>query len=282
MAPVRPPASGRRRGRWHEAAGPPLMKLPPLSPEQSEQLLAKAQVQYRGSWKKRLAQSGRPAERDHQQRQLLRTAICTDEKGWIQIFNVGAERMLGYTACVCPTRSRPPDISDPQEMVARAKALSLELATPIPLLPGFEGPGFSRPRAESRTSTRLTYIRKDGTRFRTVVSGHRVAGRVAPDHWLSSSSAPTTPRASKSRRGAGSSINACATSPSRKSSRPSSCVRSAWRASEPSPAASPNRFLNNVLAPIMMSIELLKLDSVPGTRRAKLPRHHLRQLPPGS
>ncbi len=27
------------------------------------------------------------------------SSIATDEKGVIQIFNVGAERMLGYTAC---------------------------------------------------------------------------------------------------------------------------------------------------------------------------------------
>src|SRR6187455_1146697 len=62
--------------------------------------------------------------------------IATDEKGVIQLFNVGAERMLGYTAAEVVNRIRPSDIHDTQEVVARAQALSLELATPI--APGFE------------------------------------------------------------------------------------------------------------------------------------------------
>src|SRR5271165_3246327 len=59
------------------------------------------------------------------------SSIATDEKGIIQIFNVGAERMLGYTAFDVVDKITPADISDPQEVIARAKALSLELATPI-------------------------------------------------------------------------------------------------------------------------------------------------------
>ena len=62
--------------------------------------------------------------------------IATDEKGIIQLFNVGAERMLGYKAAEVVDRLRPTDIHDPQEVVARARALSLELATTI--APGFE------------------------------------------------------------------------------------------------------------------------------------------------
>jgi PAS domain S-box-containing protein len=69
------------------------------------------------------------------------SSIATDEKGVIQLFNVGAERMLGYTAAEVVDNITPADISDPQEVIARAKALSLELA-----------------------------IRKDGTRFPAVVS----------------------------------------------------------------------------------------------------------------
>src|SRR6185436_895057 len=53
------------------------------------------------------------------------SSIATDEKGVIQIFNVGAERMLGYTAAEVVNRITPADISDPQEVIARAKALSL-------------------------------------------------------------------------------------------------------------------------------------------------------------
>ncbi len=59
------------------------------------------------------------------------SSIATDEKGVIQIFNFGAERMLGYTAADVLNRITPADISDPQEVIARAKALSIELATPI-------------------------------------------------------------------------------------------------------------------------------------------------------
>jgi PAS domain S-box-containing protein len=59
------------------------------------------------------------------------SSIATDAKGVIQIFNIGAERMLGYTAAEVVNKITPADISDPQEVIARAKALSLELGTPI-------------------------------------------------------------------------------------------------------------------------------------------------------
>ena len=59
------------------------------------------------------------------------SSIATDAKGVIQIFNVGAERMLGYAAAEVMNKITPADISDPQEVIARAAALSLELATPI-------------------------------------------------------------------------------------------------------------------------------------------------------
>ena len=52
------------------------------------------------------------------------SSIATDEKGVIQLFNVGAERMLGYTAAEVVDKITPADISDPQEVIARAKALS--------------------------------------------------------------------------------------------------------------------------------------------------------------
>ena len=51
------------------------------------------------------------------------SSIATDAKGVIQIFNVGAERMLGYTAAEVMNKITPADISDPQELIARAKAL---------------------------------------------------------------------------------------------------------------------------------------------------------------
>src|SRR5688572_18664024 len=64
------------------------------------------------------------------------SSIATDAKGVIQIFNVGAERMLGYAAADVVNKITPADISDPHEVIARAKTLSVELATPI--TPGFE------------------------------------------------------------------------------------------------------------------------------------------------
>src|SRR5271156_2321969 len=59
------------------------------------------------------------------------SSIATDEKGVIQLFNVGAERMLCYTAAEVVDKITSSDISDPQEVIARAKELSHELATPI-------------------------------------------------------------------------------------------------------------------------------------------------------
>ena len=95
------------------------------------------------------------------------SSIATDAKGVIQIFNVGAERMLGYTALEVVDKITPADISDPQEVIARAKALSLELATAI--TPGFEALVFKASRG-IEDIYELTYIRKDGSRFPAVVS----------------------------------------------------------------------------------------------------------------
>jgi PAS domain-containing protein len=95
------------------------------------------------------------------------SSIATDEKGVIQLFNVGAERMLGYAAADVMNKITPADISDPQEVIARAKALSVELATPI--TPGFEALVFKASRG-IEDIYELTYIRKDGSRFPAVVS----------------------------------------------------------------------------------------------------------------
>src|SRR5215212_8776669 len=57
--------------------------------------------------------------------------IATDEKGVIQLFNIGAERMLGYEAAEVVNRITPADIHDPEEVIARAAALSVELGTTI-------------------------------------------------------------------------------------------------------------------------------------------------------
>jgi PAS domain S-box-containing protein len=93
--------------------------------------------------------------------------IATDEKGIIQLFNVGAERMLGYTAAEVVNKHHPSDMHDPQEVIARAEALSLELDTTI--APGFEALAFKASRG-IEDIYELTYIRKDGSRFPAVVS----------------------------------------------------------------------------------------------------------------
>ena len=95
------------------------------------------------------------------------SSIATDAEGVIQIFNVGAEHMLGYAAAEVVNKITPADISDPQEIVARARALSEELGTPIE--PGFDALVFKALRG-IEDIYELTYIRKDGSRFPAIVS----------------------------------------------------------------------------------------------------------------
>ncbi len=93
--------------------------------------------------------------------------IATDEKGIIQLFNVGAERMLGYTADEVVNKISPSDIHDPHEVKARAEALSMELSTPI--APGFEALAFKASRG-IEDIYELTYICKDGSCFPAIIS----------------------------------------------------------------------------------------------------------------
>ena len=72
------------------------------------------------------------------------SSIATDAKGVIQIFNVGAERMLGYTAAEVMNK----------------------------ITPGFEALVFKASRG-IEDIYELTYIRKDGSRFPAVVSSMR-------------------------------------------------------------------------------------------------------------
>jgi signal transduction histidine kinase/CheY-like chemotaxis protein len=93
--------------------------------------------------------------------------IATDEKGIIQLFNVGAERMLGYLAAEVVNKINPSDIHDPKEVLARAQALSIELGTTI--APGFEALAFKASRG-IEDIYELTYICKDGSRFPAIIS----------------------------------------------------------------------------------------------------------------
>jgi len=95
------------------------------------------------------------------------SSIATDANGVIQIFNVGAERMLGYTAAEVMNKITPAEISDPEELVVRAEALTSELGTTI--AQGFEALVFKASRG-IEDIYELTYIRKDGSRFPAVVS----------------------------------------------------------------------------------------------------------------
>ena len=95
------------------------------------------------------------------------SSIATDAKGVIQIFNVGAARMIGYSAAEVMNRITPADISDSQELIARAQALSDGYSKPI--APGFEALVFKASRGIENIDE-LPYIRKDGSRFPAVVS----------------------------------------------------------------------------------------------------------------
>ena len=95
------------------------------------------------------------------------SSIATDAKGVIQIFNVGAERMLGYSAAEVVDKITPADLADPLEVVARSQALSLELGTAI--APGFEALVFKASRG-IEDIYEMTSIRKDGSRLPTVLS----------------------------------------------------------------------------------------------------------------
>ena len=62
--------------------------------------------------------------------------IATDAQGVIQLFSSGAESMLGFKAADVLGKMTPAELSDPQELIVRAKYLSEELGQNIK--PGFE------------------------------------------------------------------------------------------------------------------------------------------------
>ena len=95
------------------------------------------------------------------------SSIATDEKGVIQIFNVGAQHMLGYSPSDVLDRLTPADISDSLELTARAQALSRELETLI--TPGFQALVYKAARS-MEDIYELTYIHKDGHRIPAIVS----------------------------------------------------------------------------------------------------------------
>ena len=95
------------------------------------------------------------------------SSIATDAHGVIQIFNVGAETMLGYCAAEVVNIMTPADLSDKEELQARANALSLEFGVTIRL--GFEALAYKSALVIEDIYD-LTYIRKNGSRLAALVS----------------------------------------------------------------------------------------------------------------
>ena len=107
--------------------------------------------------------------------------IATDEKGAIRTLSAGAEEMLGYAAADVRGRMFA-ELCDPQELIARAEALSLESRRPV--APGF-GALVCNASLGGEDRYALTYVRKNGSRLSAMVSvtalrggGDAIAGYV--------------------------------------------------------------------------------------------------------
>ncbi len=87
--------------------------------------------------------------------------IGTDLQGTINIFNKGAENLLGYTAEEMVGKKNPSIIHDPAEMAARGAELSGIFNKPIS---GF-GVFVAYAQEGAFDSREWTYVKKDGSRF---------------------------------------------------------------------------------------------------------------------
>ncbi|WP_332854041.1 ATP-binding protein [Duganella sp. S19_KUP01_CR8] len=93
--------------------------------------------------------------------------IATDAAGVIQIFNVGAERMLGYHAGEVVGMVTPDSLADAEEMRQRAAALRSELGIELPAgLPAL----LAKAAQGVEDVVELTFLRKDGGRLAASVS----------------------------------------------------------------------------------------------------------------
>lgn len=90
------------------------------------------------------------------------TIIATDIDGVINVFNEGAQRMLGYSREEMVGKLTPAVLHVPDEVVARAKVLSAELGKEIE--PGFEV-FVVKTRDGMPDENEWTYVRKDGNSF---------------------------------------------------------------------------------------------------------------------
>ncbi len=139
------------------------------------------------------------------------SSIATDAKGVIQIFNVGAERMLGYAAAdvvnkITPARHLRSAGGHRPRRGAERRARHPDRAG----LRGAGLQGLARDRGHLRADVH-PQGREPVSRGRV---RHGAARRARAPSSATCSSAPTTPRASRSRRSARSSISGSATSTS--------------------------------------------------------------------
>ena len=95
------------------------------------------------------------------------SSIATDAHGVIQIFNVGAETMLGFVAEEVVNIMTSADLSDQAELNARAESLSLEFGEIIHS--GFEALVYKAARG-MEDIYELTYLCKNGSRLAALVS----------------------------------------------------------------------------------------------------------------
>jgi diguanylate cyclase (GGDEF)-like protein/PAS domain S-box-containing protein len=93
--------------------------------------------------------------------------IATDDGGTIQIFNQGAQRLLGYAAADIVGKMRPTDLSSPAQLMQRADDLKSELN--IAIEPGFDAMVYKARRGIEDIFD-LSYLRRDGSTCPVVVS----------------------------------------------------------------------------------------------------------------
>lgn len=98
--------------------------------------------------------------------------ISTDLHGVIQLFNTGAERMLGYKADEVVGKSSPALFHDPAEITRRAGQLTAEYETPID---GFDVFVYKAKQGISETR-QWTYISRNGERKQVRLSVSAVRG----------------------------------------------------------------------------------------------------------
>jgi PAS domain S-box-containing protein len=92
--------------------------------------------------------------------------IATDVQGIIQVFNKGAEGLLGYTAEEMVHRHTPSIIHVPEEVAARSLELSAEFGQSID---GFRALVYKPETEGVAESHEWSFVRKDGSRFPVIL-----------------------------------------------------------------------------------------------------------------